>query len=705
MSIRSRKLAIRTGMTAIGLAMAIQGNAIAQEDANNEDGEFLGTITLGQSKREVQTDTATPVTVIKQEEIDDRQGTTIGEIIDSVPGVTLLNGTTPSGSGLNIRGFGANRIFGTDQKIVILVDGATTGAEEIYRISNQLFTDPNLYKEVSVIRGTVGSFEYASGVVGGIVQLETKDASDFTDGEIGFGGALTLGAASNGDGFNGSGTVAWQPSDRVELLANYTYREQDNQEDGNGDEIGNSEFELPSFLLKGKFAITDEQSIMLSYTNTESSDRDVPYDTFITATDFFGNVDRDIETETASLIYEYSPIDNDLVDLYAALTYSNQEIEQTYIPFTNGFGMPSPFSPVFAQARDGFDVVNDDHKFETLKLTLKNTSFVETGSVEHELRYGFEYIDRERLDRGLSAVGTAAPGGTDERYAVFLIDVMDFGNGLTFTPALRVETQSIESDAFNVDTELLEPAEFDDTAIMGGASLRYQFENGFALFGSYARTSSLPIIDDVPATDNVDPVIRDRIFMAEEAETFELGGSFDRVGVFSEGDVLALKVNIYDTTLEDVTSYSGVSEVETNGIEIEGSYAFEQGLYFDMNANFTDGDQVSIAGVTSEWQNLAQDSIRVTGGYRFGAFADLSLEVVNGFDSDVVNVDPTTVPEAGDSYTLFNLRATVRPQEGFLKGTEFRIGLENLTDEAYIPNLSTRFQPGFNGKLTITKLF
>ena len=705
MSIRSRQRAIRTGMTAIGLAMAVQGNAIAQEDANNEDGEFLGTITLGQSKREVQTGTATPVTVIKQEEIDDRQGTTIGEIIDSVPGVTLLNGTTPSGSGLNIRGFGANRIFGTDQKIVILVDGATTGAEEIYRISNQLFTDPNLYKEVEVIRGTVGSFEYASGVVGGIVQLETKDASDFTDGEIGFGGALTLGAASNGDGFNGSGTLAWQPSDRVELLANYTYREQDNQEDGNGDEIGNSEFELPSFLLKGKFAITDEQSIMLSYTNTESSDRDVPYDTFITATDFFGNVDRDIETETASLIYEYSPIDNDLIDLYAALTYSNQEIEQTYIPFTNGFGMPSPFSPVFADARDGLDVVNDDHKFETLKLTVKNTSFVETGNIDHELRYGFEYIDRERLDRGLSAVGTAAPGGTDERYAVFLIDVMDFGNGLTFTPALRVETQSIESDAFNVDTTTLEPAEFDDTAIMGGASLRYQFENGFALFGSYARTSSLPIIDDVPATDNVDPVIRDRIFMAEEAETFELGGSFDRVGVFSDGDVLALKVNIYDTTLEDVTSYSGVSEVETNGIEIEGSYAFEQGLYFDMNANFTDGDQVSIAGVTSEWQNLAQDSIRVTGGYRFGAFADLSLEVVNGFDSDVVNVDPATVPEAGDSYTLFNLRATVRPQDGFLQGTEFRIGLENLTDEAYIPNLSTRFQPGFNGKLTITKLF
>ncbi|MEL7541176.1 MAG: TonB-dependent receptor plug domain-containing protein, partial [Pseudomonadota bacterium] len=285
--------------TAMSFAVMMPGVAVAQEEADtsseteaSEDGEFLGELTLGQSKREVQTGTATPLTTIKQEEIDDRQANTIAELIDSVPGVTLVNGQTPQGSGINIRGFGANSIYGTDQKVAVLVDGATTGAEEIYRVSNQLFTDPYLYKSVDVIRGTVGSFEYGSGIVGGVVLLETKDASDFTGGEPGFGGALTLGGQTNGDGFNGSGIVAWQPNEKAEFLVNYTYREQDDQEDGNGDEIGNSAFELPSFLVKGRYALDDTHSIMASYTQSDTADRDVPYDTFVTGTDFFGNVDR-----------------------------------------------------------------------------------------------------------------------------------------------------------------------------------------------------------------------------------------------------------------------------------------------------------------------------------------------------------------------------------------------------------------------------
>lgn len=178
-------------------ALLIVGQA---EMARAQSGEFLGTIVLGESKRDVQTDTATPVTVVDEDEIDDRQAGTVAELVDSVPGVTLVNGSTPAGSGINIRGFGANSTFGTDQKVAVQIDGASVGSEELYRIGTQLFTDPFLFKEVQVIRGTVGSFEYGSGIVGGVVRLETKDASDFTLGEIGFAGAQTLAFASNGDG-------------------------------------------------------------------------------------------------------------------------------------------------------------------------------------------------------------------------------------------------------------------------------------------------------------------------------------------------------------------------------------------------------------------------------------------------------------------------------------------------------------------------
>ena len=116
-------LAVRTSVSLAALAMGLGSAAIAQDaEPEAEEGEFLGTITLGESKREVQTDTATPVTIIDRTEIRDRQATTIAELIDSAPGVSLVNGSTPGGSGINIRGFGANGTFGTDQLVAVFID-------------------------------------------------------------------------------------------------------------------------------------------------------------------------------------------------------------------------------------------------------------------------------------------------------------------------------------------------------------------------------------------------------------------------------------------------------------------------------------------------------------------------------------------------------------------------------------------------------
>src|SRR6056297_3674749 len=231
-------------------------------------------------------------------EIRDRQASTVAQLIDSVPGVTLVNGTTPQGSGINIRGFGANTTFGSDQKIAVQIDGASVGSEELYRIGTQLFTDPLLYREVEVLRGTIGSFAYGSGIVGGVVKLETKDASDFTGGVPGFGGSQTFEFSDNGDGFVTSTTLAWQPTDGAEFLLNYTLRDQDDLTAGDGTIIGNSAFNTPSYLAKSKFTFgqDDAQSLTFSHSRTVADDKDVPYDQFETDGGSFGNVDRLTDT-------------------------------------------------------------------------------------------------------------------------------------------------------------------------------------------------------------------------------------------------------------------------------------------------------------------------------------------------------------------------------------------------------------------------
>lgn len=680
MSYPTTRAALRA-TTACTLLLATTVTLAAQE-ANVD----LGEIILGESKREVQTDTATAVTQIDQAEIDDRQPGTIAELIDTVPGVNLVNGSTPQGSGINIRGYGANSTFGTDQKVAVIVDGASVGAEEIYRIGTQLFTDPYLYKSAEVIRGTVGSFEYGSGIVGGVVKLETKDASDFTGGEIGFVGTQTLEFSSNGNGTTSSTNLAWQPTEQAEFLFNYTWRDQEFQSDGGGNVIGNSAFTLPSFLLKGKYTFGQnrDQSIAFSYSETSTDETDVPYDTFLTSDATFGNVDRRVDSRTAALTYNFNPV-SDLIDLDVVLSYADQEITQSYLLGSSSCEGGPPFPCGFPLPPTGFGVTNADLRYETTKLAIKNTSLFNTGIISHELRLGAELTRKERRD------AASAPGGVDNRFAIFAVDEMRIGDAWTVTPALRYERSKITGSTAPND------GVYENDALMGGLSLRYAFGNGFAVFGSAAYTENLPIIDDLN-----NPVFASQ---AEKSDTYEIGLSYDSADLFQSGDTFAIKGNLYKTRLRDVTSYRAfgsmtetLDRVETKGLEIEASYAMESGLYFDMNANIVRGEEFQSAGTVVDWRGVPADALQFTVGKKFGDELDVSWEVVGSkrFDRDAT-------PAAGS--VIHNLRATYVPQQGILRNSQIRVGIENVFDKEYTPRLSTRPAPGRNFKVSLSTTF
>jgi len=662
MSRHKHRTALRATTSLLTLSL-FASQAIAQDTA---DAGFLGTLLLGESKRDVQTDTAVAETVVDAGEIADRQAGTIAELVDSVPGVTLVNGATASGSGINIRGFGANGTYGTDQKVLIQIDGATRGSEELYRIGNQLFTDPFLYREVSVIRGTVGSFEYGSGVVGGVVRLETKNGSDVTNGELGFALRQTIEATSNGDGLTSSTILAWQPSEDTEFLANYTRRTQGVMTDGDGNQINpaGGDVDDPSWLLKAKhtFGSNRDMSLTFSLSETSSDQRDVPYDSFGNVN--FGNVDRLTQTRTGTLSYNYNPVGNDLIDLTVALTYADEVIDNTAI-------IPS------------FPLLDADHQYETTTLSFKNTALFDTGVINHNLRAGVEFIRRERLD------ASSAPGGIDNRVAVFLVNDMKIGDFWTVTPAVRYEMSDIEgSTAPNNGT-------YQNDALMGGISVRREWASGFAAFASAAYTESLPIIDDLS-----NPAF---MTQSEKARSFEIGASYASQDVFGEGDALALKINAYQTHLWDVTSYFGVDRVENTGLEFEASYSTEPGYYLDFNANIASGDETALlTGVVTDWDNTPANSLGLTIGKKFGEELDLSWEMVANKEI-TLNTSGGVVNAPG--FVVHNLRATYAPQQGVLEGTEIRLGIENVLDTQFTPHLSTRPSAGRNFKLTLAKTF
>ena len=661
-------------LASAALAVAWSGVAVAQEAApQGENGEFLGTVDIGESTRTIQTETATPVTVINRKEIEERQANTIAELIDSIPGVTLINGGTPIGSGINIRGLGANGTYGTDQKVLVMVDGATTGSEELYRIGTQLFTDPLLYKRAEVIRGTVGSFAYGSGVIGGVVRLETSDASDLLRGRTGISISQSLNGQTNSAGFATSTTVAAMPTEQFEFLANYTWRELGLQKDGNGNVIANSSFGLPSFLVKGAFhfGADNAHTLKVSFTQTTTSERDKPYDSFGTTGGGFGNVDRDTRSQTLTAGYYFKPLDNEAIDLSLVYTYANQQIDQESVI------QPTP---------NGFEVISADHRYETSKITLRNLAMFKTGAVGHNLNVGLEYIDRKRLD------ANSAPGGTDRRMAAFLVNEMTVFPGFTLTPAVRWETSTIKGTLDNGA-----PASYTNEAWMGGVSARYELPFGLAVFGSWAHTESLPILDDLQTPAYMT--------QPERGKTWEVGGSFNRVGLVTPNDRLAVKINYYDTDLLDNTSYSGVREVYLNGWEIEASYATPSGFYVDFNGNIVRGLRLRTNAVIDDWNNLPNNTYQLSVGKRFGSLFDVRWEATFAEDlvtrTGAVNGTFTSVTKQG--FDVHSLRASFTPKIDLLKALAFRVSVENIFDTYYTPGLATRPAPGrtFKGGVTV----
>lgn len=667
------------GTTAL-VCLSLAAPAAAQDDPG-----FLGTLILTAGKRDLTFGTALPRTVIDEEEIQDRQASTIAQLFDSVPGVTLVNGTTPQGSGINIRGFGANTTYGSDQKIAVLVDGAAVGSEELYRIGTQLFTDPMLYRSAEVLRGTIGSFAYGSGIVGGVVKLETKDAADFTDGMPGFGGAQTFEYSSNGDGMVSSTTLAWMPTERAEFLLNYTIRDQDDLTAGDGSTIGNSAFRTPSGLAKARFTFgeDDSHSLMFSYSRTLADDTDVPYDQFDTSGGMFGNVDRVTDTAQSVIEYRYNPV-SDLVDLRANLSYADQKIDYSYVAGSS----PLEGTPTFPFL---VGTVNADQRYQTTKFTLSNRALFETGVIEHDLLAGAEWIKRDRKDN--DAAG--APGGTDRRFAIFAVNEMSIG-AFTVTPALRYETSEVTSDGVY--------GSFTNDALMGGLALAYDFGNGVSVFGSAAYTEGLPIIDDLGASATA----LYRMDTTEKSHTFELGAEYSGTDLFAQGDSLTVRGNLYKTQLWDITSFTvsgstslNLDRVETKGFELEASYGMESGIYVDLAGHLGEGREYNPDGSSSVWRNAGASRLQVALGKKWDDKLDLSWEVVHTTDKrDSLGAD---LPDD----TVTNLRATWRPDQGWLDGSEVRFGIENALDVNYVSHLAspTRQAPGRTFKVSLSKSF
>ena len=694
----------QTTITALLITSALVTPAFAQD--TTLAAEYIGTVVIGESRRGVQTETANSVTVIDSSEIEARQSSTFSGLLDTIPNVSLLNGNVPQGSGIAIRGLGSQAgLYGNDGKVAVVVDGVKNRSEISYRQGSLLVIDPELFKQVKVNRGPTGSYAFSGASVGGTIQATTKDGRDFVKSGKAFGVRQKFGFESNGKMQLSSTALAFAPDDRFDAILAYGRRKADNQVDGSGEVLLSTEFLQESLLAKLNFWASEDLRLTLGYSKSDIPQKDVPFNVYqadAVSTSSFPNVDRVTEDKTTYIAFNYDPIDNDLINLTARYELKDENVDlQSTEPGNRLNYLARPY----------------DNQTKSLKVS--NESSFNTGEIDHTLNFGFETGVKESHSLDGDGQNPGWQGGGKQKFsALYIINDMNFGNGLTITPALRFDNQTLTSynnsaPYINYRTNtvthpgIADGTEFKHQSTTGALSAHYMLDNGFGVFGSYAYNENLPTLNDMRSDTAIDTV--------EKAKTQEVGLSYAGEGVLNDGDTLKGKLTAYKTSVTGGKTHS-ISRgnlytgYDLEGLELELSYV-NPAFYADFNIGQNTGTATDTTNGTliGEPFNYATGtSAQLTLGKRFlNDQLDLNFEVFHAAANDrtTVAAGATDALAPSKAYTLLTIGAEYSPQSGTLAGFEIRGAIQNLADTNYRQYGSTREGQGRNFLFSISKNF
>ena len=214
-------------------------NANAQAGNRPTSSQPLDTITVTATKTEERAiDALAPVSAVTLSQIQGLQPNRVGDVLRTIPGVSLMDRGDEPSTAVNIRGL---QDFG---RVAVVVDGARQNYQRSgHNANGAFFLDPELIGGIDIVRGPSGNI-YGSGAIGGVVSFRTKDIEDVVrPGErwgVDVGG---MGGSNKTRGFASTfGGIRLNPDN--DMFGGFVYRNNSNYKDGSGTEIGNTNSEV-----------------------------------------------------------------------------------------------------------------------------------------------------------------------------------------------------------------------------------------------------------------------------------------------------------------------------------------------------------------------------------------------------------------------------------------------------------------------------
>lgn len=645
----------------------------------------LGKVVVSAGTEKVAIDTPQAVTTLDQDDIDDAQASTIGELLESAPGVSVQGGVSALGQGFNIRGLGTG-LADSDSRILMQIDGVAKFYEQ-YRMGS-FFSEPELYKRVEILRGPASSTLYGAGALAGVVNFTTKDASDFLQGDDRFAVRLKAGYESNGDGRTASVILAGKPTDSLELLAAYNDRDVGHYKDGDGETVTPSNAISTSYLLKARQTLGGNKHHALwgSYERWVSDSTQM-YD----QAEGFGTtpVRRKVDDKTAVLGYENDFNGSKLLDLHAQGSYAMSKAEQRETTFLSG-------------------VTYSEFSYETLQGRLENRSELTLGKDWKSYVFvGAQAYQQERRNPRTTTSGsvnhgaTTHPEGDMSKYGLYAQAELIWADRLTITPGVRIDWTRLEPGQGVTTT-----AKVKDNGVSPKIAVMYALNDQVSLFGSIAHTVRMPVLDEIYSRTSATATNYSLNLKPEESDNYELGATLSLENLLRKNDVFRAKVTAFRNdvgnliTRASTTSayYMNVGESRFTGVELEAEYA-ARFFFARLNLSTTEGKN----RLTDAYLNtVPADEANMTVGYRWPLQGvTFAWKVEAAADQDEVS----TASERTPGYVVHGATLSWKPPAGALAGVDLRLAVDNIGDRRFRRHLSAFNAEGRSVKVSVAKAF
>ena len=521
------------------------------------------------------------VSVLKSEDLQGSEN--VVESLSQTPGFeTGDDYGRQIGAQFKIRGFG----YQSENRVIIEQDGVRRSVNMFSNHISSFRTDPNLLKEVEVVKGG-SSVLHGSGAIGGIVSMRTKEARDFISPGKSFG--FTLGGRyDSNNSHSGHVALAFDSKDTpfdfivygrgahfgdVKLADGGVFSSSSKKQithAANDEDIRNS-------MLKIGWNITPEQRLSFSYFDYNEK-LVTTWQTLWHLDPGVNPVHGELEQRDLVLGYQYAPMNNDWIDLEAKVYQSDASYFRT---------------------RDGSSPIEYKNSDERWGLGIKNRAKFKLGAVENQFVLGVDYEDRNE-DANMISNGKPSVFGSMPNYykdlGIYAQNTSSFGR-LDVTLGARY-------DSFQRGVDKGGAKEYKDGRLSPKVSLAYQPFNGIYLLAGYAETFRGPTPHETSSDGALNPhywYVPNMNLKPETAKEYEVGFSVDKANLLGN-DELYLKATYFNGKIEDMISLQEAPELGTPPDLGDGVTTRQYGQYRNISAAKRKGYEIEGKYHWRDWQ-------------------------------------------------------------------------------------------------------